>query len=66
MGLPVSLIQNHDFVPPWLQGDLLMGKHLDLVPHHIQTPAKARTDHQASNQTPLKAAPNRQYKITSR
>jgi hypothetical protein len=57
MGLPVSLIQDHNFVPPWLQGDLLLGKHLDLVPHHIQTPAKARIDHEASNPNTTQGGP---------
>ena len=60
MVLPVSLIQDHNLVPPWLQSDLLLRKHLDLVPHHIQPPAKARIDHHASNPHTTKGGPESQ------
>jgi hypothetical protein len=60
MALPVSLIQDHNLVPPWLQSDLLLRKHLDLVPHHVQPPAKARIDHHASNPHTTKGGPESQ------
>ena len=37
--IPVSLIQDDDFVAAWREGDLLLGKHLDLVAHYINAPA---------------------------
>ena len=37
--VPVSLIQYDDFVAARREGDFLLGKHLDLVAHHIDAPA---------------------------
>jgi len=62
MVLPVSLIQDHNLVPPWLQSDLLLRKHLDLVPHHIQPPAKHESTIMHIIHTPPKAAPDRKEK----
>ena len=33
--LPVCLIQDDDLVPSFGQGDFLLGKHFDFVPHNI-------------------------------
>lgn len=37
--LPVGFVQNDDLVPSFGQRDLLLSKHLDLVPHHVDAPA---------------------------
>lgn len=37
--LPVGFVQNDDLVPSFGQCDLLLSKHLDLVPHHVDAPA---------------------------
>ena len=36
--IPVSFIENDDLVSARWQGDLLLSKHLDLVPNNIYTP----------------------------
>lgn len=36
---PVGFVQNDDLVSPFGQRHLLLSKHLDLVPHHIDAPA---------------------------
>lgn len=35
---PVGLIQDDDLVSSFGQGDFLLSKHLDLVPHHVDAP----------------------------
>mmetsp|Transcript_13494 Transcript_13494/g.19822 ORF Transcript_13494/g.19822 Transcript_13494/m.19822 type:complete len:322 (+) Transcript_13494:110-1075(+) len=41
-GHAVSLVQDDDLVPPRWEGDLLLGEHLDLVPHHVDAPGIRR------------------------
>ena len=36
--LPVRFIQDDDLVPSFGQGDFLLGKHFDFVPHNIDAP----------------------------
>jgi len=39
---PISFIQYYYLVPPWGKGHFLLSKHLDLVPHNINSPTTRR------------------------
>ena len=39
---PISFIQYYYLVPPWGKGHFLLSKHLDLVPHNINSSTTRR------------------------